>query len=149
MLEREYSHHRELYIDAVRVIVQLNLVSHASGANLDPSARSTETSRTGNRPPGGLDWRDDRQPEYRQKSAEHFRWRLSRCRTSDDVRMVLADATDALEAWRKTPLGAVDPQPGDPLFKRWIIKQDKTDSELARLTGVSRQYINRIRNAER
>lgn len=135
------------YREAVQVIVQLNLVSHASGISFEATSRSSETSRTGNRPPGGVDWRDDRQPDFRQKSAQHFQRRLNHCRTRQDIQMVLADAKDALEAWRKTPLGPRDPMPGDPLFRRWVIEHEATDSELARLTGVSRQYINRIRRA--
>lgn len=133
------------YSEAIHIILKLNLVSHAGAISFEASSRSAETSRTGNRPPGGLDWRDDREPDYRQKSAQHFQWRLGRCRTRQDVQMLLADAKDALDAWQKTPLGPRDPMPGDPMFRRWVIEHEATDSELARLTGVSRQYINRIR----
>lgn len=139
-------HHPE-YSETVQIIVRLNLVSHASAISFEATSRSSETSRTGNRPPGGVDWRDDREPDYRQKSALHFQRRLNRCRTRQDIQMVLADAKDALDAWQKTPIGPRDPMPGDPMFRRWVIEHDATDSELARITGVSRQYINRIRRA--
>lgn len=132
------------YRAAVHVILQLNMVSQVSGRSLEASSRSSETSRTGNRPPGGVDRFDDRQPDFRQKSAEHFRRRLNGCRCVRDVRLVLEDAELALDAWRRTPLSG-DPLPGDPFFKRWVREHDASDSELARLTGVSRQYINRIR----
>lgn len=128
-----------------QVILRLALISHAQTVTLEPSARSTEVSRTGNRPPGGIDRKDDREPDYRQKSADYFARRLSGCNTLKDVRLVLLDAERALDAWQKTPLSG-DPLPGDPFFKRWVVEHDASDSELARLTGVSRQYIHRIRN---
>lgn len=127
-----------------QVILRLALISHAQTVTLEPSARSTEVSRTGNRPPGGVDRKDDREPDYRQKSADHFARRLSGCNTLKDVQLVLLDAQRALDAWQRTPLSG-DPLPGDPFFKRWVVEHDASDSELARLTGVSRQYIHRIR----
>ena len=132
------------YRQAKQVIIRLALVSHASTVTFEPSARSTEISRTGNRPPGGIDRRDDHQPDFRQKSADHFAARLNGCNTLRDVQLVLTDAERALDAWQRTPLSG-DPMPGDPFFKRWVREHDASDSELARLTGVSRQYIHRIR----
>lgn len=135
------------YRRAVHVILQLNMISQVSGRSLEASSRSTETSRTGNRPPGGVDRFDDRQPDFRQKSAEHFRRRLNGCRSTRDVELVLEDAVAALDAWRRTPVSG-DPLPGDPFFKRWVREHEASSAELARLTGVSRQYISRIRGGE-
>jgi hypothetical protein len=127
-----------------QVIIRLALISHASTVTFEPSARSTEVSRTGNRPPGGIDFKDDREPDFRQKSAEHFARRLTGCNTPKDVQLVLLDAERALDAWQRTPLSG-DPLPGDPFFKRWVREHHASSAELARLTGVSRQYIHRIR----
>jgi hypothetical protein len=137
-------HNQPEYRECRQVIIRLALVSHAATATFEPSARSTETSRTGNRPPGGIERRDDGQPDFRQKSADHFAARLNGCNTVRDVQLVLTEAERALDAWRRTPLSG-DPMPGDPFFKRWVREHDASDSELARLTGVSRQYIHRIR----
>ena len=135
---------------ARQAIMQLSFISHAPSANFEPSTRSSTESRTGNRPPGGIDRRDDREADYKQKSADHFIKRLNSANTLSDIRQIAIEATAALSAWRHAPLGTLEPMVGDPSFRRWVLKQTAPDSELARRKGCSRQYINQIRRqAER
>lgn len=133
------------YASLVNVIIKLKLVSHAPTASIESNTSSNNEDSSGMRPRGGIPAFDDFQVEYRQKSDVYFEMKLKKCRTRKDLSALLLEALEALESWKKTPVTAIEPMPGDPLFPRWVANHEASDAELARLTGLSRQAINGIR----
>ena len=128
-----------------RTITSLELMSHAASQALDPQPRDTSSSRGGGRPPGGVDYAGDREADYRQKSAEHYKRRVGRANTNTDLYLILVDAEQALEAWRRPPRPS-EPLPDDPRFKRWIAESPSSAPELARIYGLSTRTIHRWRS---
>lgn len=136
--------------DLERIIARLELKSHAHAAQIQPEPASRGGSRGGNRPPGGIDVRDDKEPEFHLKSADHFRRRLARARSDRAVQLILVDAEKALAAWERTPLVG-RPLPGSPFFRRWIIDQlrlGENPERVAQLGGCTREYVNKVRRQE-
>ena len=125
-------------------INSLELISHTGATALDPQPRDTADGTGGQRPPGGIDHAGDREPDYRQKSAEHFKRRALKANTLRDFEAILTEARAALEAWRRPPK-PTEPLPGDPLFKRHVAESAKTAPELARLYGISARTVHRWR----
>lgn len=108
-----------------QVLAELELVSQVSAVNLDPTARDTSESIGGNRPSGGINRKDDRQPDYPQKSVEHFRRRAAGARSEYQLGLILKDAKKALEACKRQAA------PADPLWmsfewKRQIAREVET-----------------------
>jgi hypothetical protein len=166
-------------INEIRPVVQrLALVSHApiQGYNFaPPEFKAGERWRTRSTaapnphlsahhakggdttiPRGNVDYRGDKTPEYRQKSADHFARQLRRLEretrlcTASDLRDLLKDAEDALEAWHKTPLIAGErPALHDPRWKYWAANCDHTTADLVRWYSISRQYLHQIRQQYR
>lgn len=135
--------------ELLAIIARLEVMSHVPAVNLDPTPAATTDAKGGARPRGGIDRKDDREPDFALKSADHYRRRLDGCRTVRDVELVLVDARATLAAWMRTPVTG-QPTPGDPLFKRWVRQQlagGKKPEEIARVGGVSRQYVSKIRDA--
>ena len=135
--------------ELLAIIARLEVISHVPAVNLDPTPPETTDGKGGARPRGGIDRKDDREPDFALKSADHYRRRLQGCRTGRDVELVLADARRSLAAWTRTPV-TLQPLPGDPLFKRWVRQQldaGKKPEDIARVGGVSRQYVSKIRDA--
>lgn len=132
------------YIRLVNLLHRLELKSHTSAVRIDSDPVSGGETATGHRPPGGADRRDDRQPEYWLRSADHYRRRLAKAKSAAAVLMITADVERTLKAWEKAPIPSA-PIPGSPFFRRYVVESDKSVSELARLTGVSRQYLHRLR----
>lgn len=135
--------------ELLQIIARLEVISHVPAVNLDPTPPETTDGKGGARPRGGVDRKDDREPDFALKSADHYRRRLSRAHTDGIVLAILADARRTLEAWTKTPV-TLQPTPGDPLFKRWIRQQldaGKKPEDIARIGGVSRQYVSKVRDA--
>lgn len=162
-----------------QAIQELTLVSHAPSQSFDPAPpeddaparwRTSSTSgpvphlghhhgKTGDTtiPRGGIDWKGDRTPEYRQKSADHFVRRLKRLHDDprrthdvDELQPLLKDAREALEAWRKTPLVAGErPALADPRWKYWAANCDHTTADLVRWYGITRQYLHQVRRGYR
>lgn len=140
---------------AAEAIWRLELMSQASAMNLEPHVSSNDGDETaklnpvgGKLPPGGVDKEGDRTPEFRQKSAEHFKARYRGCRSDRDFSLVLADALEAEASWKRTPLPS-EPLLDDPQWKRWVADSTLPDAEIARRYSVSRQYVNRIRRQYR
>lgn len=106
-----------------QVLAQLELVSQVSAANVGSSHRDMSDDIGGNRPPGGIDTRDERRDTeeqvYKLKSAAHFRRRMGRARTEYALREILADAERSLEAWKRTPPNP-NPEWGSFAWKRQI-----------------------------
>lgn len=135
--------------ELLQVIARLEVISHVPAVNLDPTPAATSEEKGGARPRGGIDRKDDSEHDFALKSADHYRRRLQGCRTLRDVELVLIDARGTLRAWTRTPVTG-QPLPGDPLFKRWIRQQldaGKKPEDIARVGGVSRQYVSKIRDA--
>lgn len=132
-----------------QVLAELELVSHVSAARPGSSGRDTSDDIGGNRPPGGIDRGDDREPEHPQKSVEHFRRCLRRARTDGQLEAVLIDARDALAAWRRQPAPSGEPEYGSPQWKRWVAESELAPVEIARKYNVSRQYVHAIQRAYR
>ena len=116
----------------------------ASGIVCPGGSACTADGTGGQRPPGGIDHAGDREPDYRQKSAEHFKRRALKANTLRDFEAILTEARAALEAWRRPPK-PTEPLPGDPLFKRHVAESAKTAPELARLYGISARTVHRWR----
>lgn len=135
--------------ELLAIIARLEVMSHVPAVNLDPTPAATTDAKGGARPRGGIDRKDDAEPGFALRSADHYRRRLNGCRTVRDVELVLVDARRTVIAWTRTPV-TMQPTPGDPLFKRWIRQQldaGKKPEEIARIGGVSRQYVSKIRDA--
>ena|SRR6185437_3154573 len=135
------------------VLANLELCSHVSAVNLDPSSRDAGEDIGGKRPPGGIDRREDRERDAPRvlHSAEHFRRRLARARTQRALDAILADAEAALSAFRRQPApkDKEHPMPGDFNFKRWVAESPLEDREIARKCGVTRQYVSKVRRQYR
>lgn len=132
-----------------QIIARLEVISHVPAVNLDPTPAATDASKGGARPRGGIDRKDDREMDFALKSADHYRRRLDRAHTEGAVLRILADAKLTLRAWTHTPV-TDQPLPGDPLFRRWVSQQlaaGKSPVDIARVSGVSRQYVSKIRDA--
>lgn len=116
-----------------RVLAELTMVSQAptqnltpaTGQELDPEPAGVYrlSEKGGKRPPGGLV--DDRRrlgSEHETpnmvmlRSAEHFQHRLSRCHSVTVLRLILADAQEALRSYRKSP------PPSNPPFGSFEFK---------------------------
>jgi hypothetical protein len=131
-----------------QVLVELELCSHVSAVNLDPSSRDAGEDIGGKRPPGGIDRREDRQPREADqrilRSADHFRRQLLRGRPAH---YVLEEARAALAAHRRPPKpkDKEHPMPGDFNWKRWVVESSLSAGEIGHKCGVSAQYVRRIR----
>ena len=140
----------EVREDLTRTIMRLAMVSHVSAVSLEPSVRSSDEDIGGRRPPGGPDWKGDRQPEYRQKTAMYFVRRLRRCHSDQSLSELLVEARQALWDWQHTPIPAGQPPAlGDPQWKLWIGQSTEHTSDLARRFGVTERYINKVRREYR
>ena len=151
-----------------RTIHELALISHAGAVAFNPApavepaptrwrtsdreppvphagshhSRSSET-----RPPtGGIVRSDERWVEHRQKSAQHFAARLERCWGPDDLRQLLTDVTDALDAWHRTPtVPGVVVERGSFLWRCEIADSDRPIEDIKRVYTVSRATVYRYR----
>lgn len=116
-----------------QVLAELTMVSQAptqnltpaTGQELDPEPAGVYrlSEKGGKRPPGGLV--DDRRrlgSEHETpnmvmlRSAEHFQLRLARCHSVPVLRLILADAKEALRSYRKSP------PPSNPPFGSFEFK---------------------------
>lgn len=101
-------------------------------------------------PRGDIDRMGDRTPEYRQKSHMYFVLRVPRLETFSQLAALLREAEDAIEAWERTPMVAGQrPAKDDPRWKQWVASSSLNGGEIARLYGVTRQYVHQIRKGYR
>ena len=98
--------------------MRLALVSHVPAAGLEPSVRSADDDIGGRRPPGGMDWKGDREPDFRQKSAGYFARRLNGGVSEERLAALLEEAREALWAWQHTPdvSGVIELEPARKSF---------------------------------
>ncbi|MDP2710814.1 MAG: hypothetical protein Q8O56_06310 [Solirubrobacteraceae bacterium] len=123
-----------------QLIAELELISQAPAMNLEPT-RPGSDAKGGNRPPGGIDRRDDREPDHPLKSHEHFRRRLHRCRSTADYEALAADAEAALHAWQHAP-----PPPKDSLAWKDLIAADhRPAKDVATAWDISASYVYQLR----
>lgn len=136
--------------ELAQTIARLHTVSHVNATDFEGRQQGHDTSESmgGKRPPGGIDHQGDREPDFAQKSAEHFHRRAGRCRTTRDYQLVLNDAQRALNAWQRAPT-PTNPTLDHPRWKHWVAQSLLPDAEIARLYMVSRQYVNRVRRQYR
>ena len=139
-----------------RVLVALEMCSHVSAVNLDPSSRDASESIGGKRPPGGVDRKEDRQDEKAGanterllRSADHYRRRLDRAHSQKALAATLTEAEASLEAWRKQPPPGIEPEFGTSQWKRWIGESTEGYGALANRFGCSRSYIQQIKKLYR
>ena len=129
-----------------QVLAELELVSQVSAVDLDPTARDTSQSIGGNRPSGGINRKDDREPDYPQKSVEHFRWRAAGARSEYQLALILKDARVALEAAKRQPEpGNIEPERGTLAWRRMIANSPDTARELGRRFELSQRTVHRYR----
>jgi hypothetical protein len=132
-----------------QVLAELEMCSHVSAVNLNPSSRDAGEDVGGKCPSGGVDRREDRHrdPEAKPgeervlRSAQHFRQQLARGRPASAV---LRDAEASLDAWRRAARPK-NPEKGDPLFKLWLARSSLSAGELVSMFGVTRQYVSKVR----
>ena len=136
------------YLKLVNLLHRLEMKSHTSALVIDADRVSGGTGTTGNRPPGGADRKDDREPEYWLRSADHYRRRLKGARSVKAVILITADAERTLKAWEKAPLPS-GIKLDSPFTKLQIAESKESAGELARKLSVSRQYIYRVRSQYR
>lgn len=158
------------------VVMRLALVSHAATASYEtlapPDQKNPERWRTRDvRPPvphlksrhnvhagssipirGGIDFIADITPEFRLKSHLYFQRRLERMvrakknHGSADLRRLLKEAEDALDAWQRTPIPmGQEPEYGSPQWKFYVAQSSEDAGRLAARFNVSRRYINKVR----
>lgn len=137
--------------DLRTVIARLELCSHVSAMDLDPSSRDSGEDVGGKRPSGGVDREDDGDRELVLKSAEHFRRRLAGAYSERTLVVILHDAEAALEAHRKQPPPQKDNEPefGSSQWKRYIGESTESYGTLAARFGVERSYIQQVRKKYR
>ena len=136
--------------ELLTIIARLETISHVPAVNLDPTPAATTDSKGGARPRGGIDRKDDREPDFALKSADHYRRRLARAHTEGIVLVILRDARATLRAYTHTPLPTGDgPQYGDAMWKRWVAESPASNAEIARIYNVSREYVRQVRAAYR
>lgn len=130
-----------------QIIARLEVMSHVPAVNLDPTPAATTDSKGGARPRGGIDRKDDREPDFALKSADHYRRRLAGAHTEGIVLIILRDARATLRAYTHTPISdSADPKPGDPLFMRWLAKQTGRVEDISHRAGVSRALVYKARD---
>lgn len=86
-----------------QIIARLEVISHVPAVNLDPTPPETTDGKGGARPRGGIDRKDDREPDFALKSADHYRRRLRNANTERDIERALTAARATLAAWTKAP----------------------------------------------
>lgn len=132
------------------LIAILELKSHVPAAQIGKSVHDSTDDIGGKRPTGGIDRRDDREPDSILKSADYFRRKRTRCRSDNDIDRLITEITAVLDAWRRMPVPpGQPPAPGDPQWKRWVAESKKDAGELARLFNISRQRVHQIRKQYR
>ena len=156
MTEEELLGHKKVR-ELRQVLTDLSLVSHVSGAPIDSSGGgSGPGDKSGARPPGEVDWKGDKEPDFRQKSHVHFVRRLSALsrglhKLSDEraeliLDEILKDAKDALHAWQKSPVPAgTDPSPGTRAWKIQIANDTRSSRVVAGHFGISHVSVIRYR----
>lgn len=126
-----------LIAQARTIIARLELVSHGRTTNLGPTSGAGESVY----PPGGISRRDDREPDQPHKSHLHYRVRLHRCDTDQDLFDLIQDATATLDAWQHTPA----PPRDSTAWKALIAADTRKPGEIAKDYGITRQYVWQIK----
>jgi len=132
------------FLELVNLIHRLELKSHTSALVMDTDHVQTGKATGGGQPSGGADRRDDKQDGYWLRSADHYRRRAEGARSTYAVGKIMVDLRRTMAAWERSPTPS-QPIPGSPFFGRYVRESDKSVGELARLTGVSRSYLHRLR----
>jgi len=136
------------YLKLVNLLHRLEMKSHTSALVIDADRVSGGSGTTGNRPPGGADRKDDREPEYFLRSADHYRRRLTGARSVKAIILITADVERTLKAWEKAPLPS-GIKMNTPFTKLQIAESRESAGEIARKVGCSRQYVYRVRSQYR
>lgn len=129
-------------------------MSQTKGASYDSNTgfRQPESSI----PSGGIDHKGDREPEYRQKSADHFARqlqalvngleKLSQSRAEEIRDEIFKEAAKALKDWRFTPdVPGLEPERGTLQWKCKIANDVRSSRIVAGHYGVSHVSVLRYR----
>lgn len=130
------------------------MVSHVRGTSYDTSSSHGKVETM--TPTGGVDRQGDREPEFRQKSAEHFARRLqgivdgldqlSQARAEALRDEILEQTTQALRDWRFTPdVPGVEPAYGTLAWKCKIANDPRSSRIVAGHYGTSHVSVLRYR----
>ena len=136
------------YLKLVNLLHRLEMKSHTSALVIDADRVSGGSGTTGNRPPGGAERKDDREPEYWLRSVTHYRRRLTGARSVKAIILITADVERTLKAWEKAPLPS-GIKMNTPFTKLQIAESRESAGEIARKVGCSRQYVYRVRSQYR
>lgn len=139
-----------------KTLSELELCSHMPAAELGYSSKGVEHPG-GKRPPGGVDYREDKhnlEPSAKSeakprilRSAEHYRRRLAKAHSDRTLEIILEQAKDSLSAWKRQPAPTRqnEPKRDDPGWKRYVAESDLSSDSLAAKYGVSGAYIREVR----
>lgn len=117
--------------ELLAIIARLEVMSHVPALNQSPKAEvggattGDEKNPGGSRPRGGIDRKDDREPDFALKSADHYRRRLAGAQGEHTVTLILADAQKTLDAWMRTPVTG-DPEWGSFAWRKQIVRDIET-----------------------
>jgi hypothetical protein len=149
-----------IILEIRRTLSELELCSHMPAAELGYSSKSA-AHPGGKRPPGGVDYREDKHnlgPQTKTdakprilRSAEHYRRRLAKAHNDRTLEIILEQANDSLNAWRRQPPPTKqnEPKKEDPGWKRYVAESELMSESLAAKYGVSSQYIREVRKKYR
>ena len=148
------------YGELLQAIAELSLISHASTQQFDGERGGNSTEDIGGkRPPGGDMDRPGRDAStdermawfssYQRKTPAYFRRELERCKTVEQLECLGRECREVIRAWKVGPLGGAEPKSRhDPRWKRWVFESEADAGVLAHQFGVTRRYINKIRQQE-
>lgn len=139
-----------LLLDLKQAIAQLELISQAPTQNLDAFSRDSSGDIGGNKPSGGIDRRGDREPDYKLKSADHFRRRVQKARSILGLEEILTDIWATLRAWKcpDPPLG-IEPERNTLAWKRMIANSSLSAERLAHKHEIGVRTVYRYRSLYR
>lgn len=154
-----------------QLVTELSLISHVSGVAYDGKAsKATDEHIGGKKPPGGEQdrphpprdddpkawaaYRDELESwrsSYQRFTPTYFNDELRKCETTTRLRELRDQAASALAAWRRAPIppGGEPASMADPQWKRWVIEEHWTTTQIVNRYGCSRQYVHQLRSTDR
>lgn len=146
--------------DILACIARLSTMSQIGAVNYEARSKefvgsaSTAESPGGNVPAGGVDRRDDKEPEFFLRSADHFIRRLAKAHSESSLRDILHDAELAVKAWTHTPVPRTpgpeqDPERDSFRWKCMIADDPRSLQQIKAHYGVSRSTVERYQDKYR
>ena len=128
-----------------QLLARLELISHTPAVSLDREGKTGGKPLGGDRPPGGIDARDDFDLDYTLKSHVYYRRRYGRCRTDWQLTALAAEMAAVLEAWLHSP----KPPRDSNAWREAVATDTRGLSAIAREYNLTRQQVYAIQQAYR